>query len=271
RAHPASWHRARRACASRVPTPRGSSGSCGCPPRGRGGRARAARSPLQEGRWCATPTGSRRTRAGSAAPRRARAGSRPRAADRTGARGSSVVEERRLAFAAQPDVEAVAVHAFLLCYQPVASFLQVFQNWVGRVVEVHGGLELAHETGVQDQEIDMRCPPLARSWPYCSKNISAGGVSRGAAPAAEGGIVEAPLGVGLPDLEHHVVERAAVGLHHAAGNFDRLTLSTRGEVVRAGGELAWEERPERHLRRGHVPRHGSSAAALRPRTTRLYS
>src|SRR6185436_2934179 len=192
--------------------------------------------------WCATPTGSRRTRAGSAAPRRARAGSRPRAADRTGARGSSVVEERRLALAAQPDVEAVAVRAFPFRNQPAASFFQAFKHWIGRIVEVHHGLQLPHEPGVQDQKIDVRCPPFDRTRLDGFENVNTIGVSRGAAPAAEGGVVEAALGVGLPDLEHHVVERAAVSLRHAAGNFDRLTLSTRGEVVRAGGELAWEER-----------------------------
>src|SRR6478672_4034649 len=117
----------------------------------------------------------------------------------------------------------------------------------------------------------MRCPPFGRSWLYGLENINSVGIGGGAAPAEEGGVVEASLRVGLPDLEHHVVERTAVGLHHAAGDFDRLALGARGEIVRACGEFAREERPERHLSRGHQRLHGSSAAALRPRTTRSYS
>ena len=117
----------------------------------------------------------------------------------------------------------------------------------------------------------MRCPPLGGSGFYGSENINTGGVGGGTAPAAESGVVEAPLRVGLPDLEHHVVERAAVGLHDAPGDFDRFALGTRGEIVRAGREFGREEWPECHLRRGNQRLHGSAAAALRPRTTRLYS
>jgi hypothetical protein len=75
----------------------------------------------------------------------------------------------------------------------------------------------------------------------------------------------------LSNLEHDVVERSAVGLHHPAGDLDRLARRLlpfdAGEVVGALRELAREERPQGHLAGGDQALHGIEGAALRPRTT----
>src|SRR6185503_8244822 len=90
----------------------------------------------------------------------ATAGWPPRAAGTKAARGSSVVEEGRLALAAQPDVEAVAARAVFSCHQALAAAIDRVENRVAQVVEVHDGLELAHQPRVEQQEVDVRCPPL---------------------------------------------------------------------------------------------------------------
>src|SRR6185503_21070486 len=85
-------------------------------------------------------------------------------------------------------------------------------------------------------------------------------------PTGKSRIVEASGGVGLPDLEDHVVERLAVELGHAPRDLDGGGKIS-GQVVRPLRELAREERPQRHLGGGNQAAQGSTAAPLRPRTT----
>src|SRR5688500_1389448 len=148
------------------------------------------------------------------------------------------IEERRLAFAAQADVEAVAARAIASGHQALASLYHGVEHRVGRVIEEHDGVELAHEPGIEKQEIDMRRPPWTGTGLDRPKGIDSVGVGRGAAPAEEVRIVEPSLRIGLPDLEHQVVERPAIGLHHASGDLDRVALRIGREVVRAGCEFA---------------------------------
>src|SRR5205823_20760 len=98
---------------------------------------------------------------------------------------------------------------------------------------------------------------------------------RGASPAEEIRIVVAAFGVGLPDLDHHVVERLGVELGDDAADLDHLAVGALAgddrQVIGALRELAREERPERHLGGRGEARHGMRGAALRPRTTSWYS
>jgi hypothetical protein len=117
----------------------------------------------------------------------------------------------------------------------------------------------------------VRCPPLGRTGSYGPEEVNPVCIRRGPAPAEERGVVEAALRIGLPDLEHQVVERAAVGLDHPAGHLDHLTSGVLAKVVCTRRELAREEGAERHLRGGHEPLHGIPGLAWRPRTTSWYS
>ena len=102
--------------------------------------------------------------------------------------------------------------------------------------------------------------------------IDAVGVGGGAAPAEEVGIVEAALGVGLPDLEHHVVERLAVELRDAAGDLDRLAL--RRLAARSFAPCAnsrGKNGPSVISPVGISGFMAATAAASRPRTTSWYS
>src|SRR3954471_12880926 len=112
--------------------------------------------------------------------------------------------------------------------------------------------------------------PLARARPDGAKAVHAAPIGRGAPPAEEIARIVAAAAVGLPDLEHQVVERPAVELGDASGDLDRLArgevAAAQGEVVRCLRELAREERPERHLAGGDQL-HGRRAVAALPRTT----
>src|SRR3954471_8693258 len=112
--------------------------------------------------------------------------------------------------------------------------------------------------------------PLARARPDSAKAVHAARIGRGAPPAEEIVRIVAAATVGLPDLDHQVVERPAVELRDASCDLDRLAGRTlaadHGEVARALRELAREERPERHLAGGYQL-HGRRAVAALPRTT----
>ncbi len=121
----------------------------------------------------------------------------------------------------------------------------------------------------------MRRAALDRAGPDGAEQVDAVGVRGRAAPAEEIGIVVAPGGARLPDLEDGVVERLAVGLRHAAGDLDRFARRPAAfadrEVARAVAEFAREERPEGHRPRWPQRLHGRDAVARRPRTTIWYS
>src|SRR3954471_6796751 len=112
--------------------------------------------------------------------------------------------------------------------------------------------------------------PLARARPDGAKAVHAARIGRGAPPTEEIARIVAAAAVGLPDLEHQVVERPAVELRDATCDLDRFAgralAADHGEVVRCLRELAREERSERHLARRHQLQ-GSRAAAALPRTT----
>src|SRR6185436_13292986 len=80
-------------------------------------------------------------------------------------------------------------------------------------------------------------------------------IGRGAPPSRELRVVVAAIAVGLPDLDHHVVERRAVALRDFPDD-----LYFVAELIGARGEFAREERPERHLA-GRNELHGSLAVA----------
>jgi hypothetical protein len=151
------------------------------------------------------------------------------------------------------------------------AFFHRGQDRIVRLLEEHDCLQLAHQARIQHEKVDVRPAALRALGSHRLEQINPAGVGRGASPAEKVGVVVAPVGTGLPDFEHHVVECAAVGLRHAASDLDALARRRlavhRGQVVRALRELAREERPERHFARGHESRHGMAGAARRPRTT----
>src|SRR3989440_7873563 len=181
----------------------------------------------------------------------------------------SVVEEWRLAFAPQPNIETVSVTPVGGDEPlPQRSRLDCVEHRIFCVVEEHRRLQLAHQARVEDQEVDMRRAALIRARLDGAKAVFALGVGGSAAPAEEARIVEAPAVVGLPDLEDYVVERLSVELHHPAGKLDDFAVgTTNGQIIRALRELARKERAEGHLARGDEARHGIAGVPLRPRTT----
>src|SRR6185436_19795593 len=148
------------------------------------------------------------------------------------------------------------------------------EHRVGGALEEHRRLQLAHQAGIEHQEIDVRRPAANLAGSYCLEEVPSAPVGRRAAPAEEIRVVEAALGVGLPDLDHHVVERLAVELADDAADLDHLALGALAgddrQVVGTLRELARKERAERHLGGGRETRH-MRGAALRPRTTSWYS
>ncbi len=80
----------------------------------------------------------------------------------------------------------------------------------------------------------MRRPALGRAGPDRAEAVAAVLVGRGPAPAKEirigfgvprvRGMPVDALRVRLPDLDHEVVERRAVLLHHAARDLDRFAF-----------------------------------------------
>src|SRR6185503_19082311 len=125
---------------------------------------------------------------------------------------------------------------------------------------------LAHQPRVQDQEVHVWRAARRGAGTDGAEAVDAARVGGRASPAGKSRIVEAPGGVGLPDLEDHVVERLAVELGHHPGDLDRRGKIS-GQVARLLGEFPGKERPERHLGGGNQAAHGITAVPLRPRTT----
>src|SRR6266571_3651070 len=130
----------------------------------------------------------------------------------------SVVKERRLALAAQTNLEVVGFFIPPLPHQTMTQGRRHgIKHRIRSLVEEHHALELAHQPRIEQQEIDVRRAAFRRTWFYCFKKKKTTGIGRGTAPAEELGVVEAARGVRLPDLDDQVVERFAVELGDASG------------------------------------------------------
>src|SRR3954470_3967595 len=156
----------------------------------------------------------------------------------------SVIEERRLALNSLTHIEIVN-GPLLLCDEQFATVGgNGVQHRVGHEIEEHHRLELAHQARVQDQQVDVRCATFVSAGLHGAKAVDTVGVGGGAPLAEEIGIVEATAAVGLPELEHDVIQRPAVDLRDATGDLDDLTRRAHGQVARGLRELARKERPE---------------------------
>src|SRR3954465_11008394 len=125
----------------------------------------------------------------------------------------SIIEERGFTFAAQPDVEAVRTCLSPFRDQPRTERLRnSVENRIRRELEEHHRLQLPHEAGIDQAEVDVGDAPGHYTRANGAEAVQALAVGRCPSPAEKCRVVVTPFGIRLPDLEHEVIDRLAVRL-----------------------------------------------------------